>query len=145
MRSPSSCLEALDARAARGFVRRLDRERRRGSGASTRRRRRDPRAVRRARGRSWCRYHCRQRRWLLRAQPERMADGVGEFGAIERIEMKLLHAVAGKRLYLLDGDARGDQAARLGVLVKAAEALVQPLRNPRAAALARSAAPAESA
>ena len=98
------------------------------------------RAARRHRGSSGCTSSCVQ---LLgrcaahgrpRAQPERVADGIGEFGAVQRVEMEFVHAVARQRVHLLDGDARGDQAARLGILIEPAKALLQPRRDGRAAA-----------
>ena len=79
-----------------------------------------------------------------RPQPERMADRVGEFGAIQGVEMELLDAVLPQALHLLDRHVRGDHAARVRIVVEAVEARAQPVRNGRAAALGETQQSAES-
>ncbi len=79
------------------------------------------------------------------AQPQRVADGVGQFGAIERVEVEFIDAFPRQRFNLADGNRRGDQSARAGVVVQALEALhaATPARWRRSAR--RSAASAASA
>ena len=80
-----------------------------------------------------------------RPQPERVADRVGELRAVQGVEVKLAHAMAGELLHLLDRNAGGDHAPGVVVVLEPGETLVQPGRDAGAAARARSAAPAGSA
>src|ERR1700722_9157975 len=72
-----------------------------------------------------------------RPQTQRMADGIGEFGAIQGIEMKLFDPMLAQALYLLDGHIRGNQAAGLRIVLQPVEALPQPHRHRRAATLGK--------
>src|SRR5688572_25566053 len=63
---------------------------------------------------------------LLRTHAERVADRVGEFGTIQRVEMELLDAVTLQRVHLLDRDRGGNQLARLRVFLEAVEAVLEP-------------------
>src|SRR5918994_7559174 len=69
------------------------------------------------------------------ADVERVADRVCELGAVQRVEVKLLHAVLLQRLDLLDRYGRRDQAAGVRIVVEAREAMRQPVGNAGAAAL----------
>jgi isoquinoline 1-oxidoreductase len=60
------------------------------------------------------------------ADVERVANRVGELGAIERVKVELLHAVLLQRLNLLDRDRRRDQAAGVRIVVEAREAPMEP-------------------
>src|SRR6187551_1482761 len=53
---------------------------------------------------------------------ERMADGVGELGTVQRV-------------HLFDGHRGGNQLARLGVFFEPVETMFEPLGNGRAATL----------
>jgi len=64
--------------------------------------------------------------WVgLGASPS-MADGIGEFGAVQGVEMKFRHAVLLKTMHLLDRDVRRNQAARVRIIVQAVEAPAEP-------------------
>src|SRR5262245_6980056 len=56
-----------------------------------------------------------------RAHTECVADRVAELGAIQRVEVELIDAVALQGMHLLDRDARRDQAARFRVVVESVE------------------------
>ena len=71
----------------------------------------------------------------VRPHAERVADRVGELGTVQRIEMKLVDAVTLQRVHLLDGHRGGNQLARLGIFFEAVEAMLQPIRDRRAATL----------
>ena len=87
--------------------------------------------------------HCRCLR--AGADSERVADRIGELGAIERVEVELLHAVTRQLLHLLDRDARRNQAARVRIVIQPGEAVLQPFRNRWRRTGLRTAAPAGSA
>src|SRR6185437_11183729 len=65
---------------------------------------------------------------------ERVADRVCQLSAIQGVEVKIAHAVSLQRVHLLDGDARSDETPRLGIVIEAVEAFLQPARNAGAAA-----------
>src|SRR6187455_912337 len=69
------------------------------------------------------------------AHTERVADRVGELGAIERVEVELLDPVPLQCMHLLDGHRGGNQLARLGILFQPVEAVFQPVGNRCATAL----------
>jgi hypothetical protein len=73
---------------------------------------------------------------MLEARPhaERMAERVAQLGAVQRVEMEFFHAVLLQLLHLFDRHRRGDQAARLGIVVQAVEAMRQPVGHARATA-----------
>src|SRR5688572_9906788 len=71
----------------------------------------------------------------MRPHTQRMADGVGELGTVQRVEMELIHAMFLQGMDLLDGHRRGDELARLRVLFEPVETMFQPLRNGSATAL----------
>src|SRR5690349_6477568 len=77
----------------------------------------------------------RQFAFIARPHAERMADRVSQLRAVQRVEMELLDAVALQRVDLLDGDGRRNQLARLGVVLEAVEAMLQPVGDRGAAAL----------
>ena len=66
-----------------------------------------------------------------------MANGVGELGAVQRIEVKLLDAVPAQLLHLIDRHVRCDHAARLRILVQPIEAPAQPFGNGGTATLGK--------
>src|SRR5688572_17059031 len=57
---------------------------------------------------------------------ERMADGVSEFRAVQRVEMELVDAMALQGVHLLDGHRGGNELARLGVVFQPVETMLQP-------------------
>src|SRR5512145_1613392 len=68
---------------------------------------------------------------------ERMADGVGELGTVQRVEVELVDPVFLQALHLIDRDTRGDQPPRIGVVVEPVEAFDEPRRNARTATLSK--------
>src|SRR5690349_3682069 len=64
----------------------------------------------------------RQFAFIARPHTERVADRVGQLRAVQRVD-------------LLDGDGRRNQLARLGVVLEAVEAMLQPIGDRGAAAL----------
>ena len=58
-----------------------------------------------------------------------MADSVGQLRAIQRIEVEFVDAMLAQMLYLFDRHARGNEAARLWVVVQPVEPLMQPRRH----------------
>src|SRR6188768_1558305 len=62
-----------------------------------------------------------------RSHAERVADGVGELGAVQCVEMELVDSVLLQLVHLLDGDRGRDQLARLGIVVESVEAMLQPV------------------
>src|SRR6187399_1619960 len=72
-----------------------------------------------------------------RPHAERVTDGVGQLGAVQRVEVELLDAVTLQRVHLLDGHRGGDQLARVGVVLEAIEAMLQPLGDRGAATLGK--------
>src|SRR5882724_12967343 len=64
-----------------------------------------------------------------RPQTQGMANGVGQFRAIQGIEMEFLDAVLAQALHLLDCNIRGDHAPRLRIVLQSVEALAQPCRH----------------
>src|SRR3984957_18559473 len=70
-----------------------------------------------------------------RPQTQGMTDRIGKLGAIQGVEMKLLHTVLAQALHLFDRHIRGDHASRLGIIIQSVEALPQPQRHGCAAAL----------
>src|SRR5689334_10963687 len=66
---------------------------------------------------------------------ERVADRIGEFRAVQRVEVELLDAVTLQGVHLLDGHGGRDQLARVGVVLEAVEAMLEPLGDRGAATL----------
>ena len=79
-----------------------------------------------------------------RPQAHCVAYRIRQFGAVERIEVKLIDAVLPQALYLLDGHMGGDHAARFRVVVQTVEAMAQPFGNAKRHNEPRSAIIAES-
>src|SRR6185436_690816 len=71
----------------------------------------------------------------VRSHAQGVADREGEFRAVQRIEMKLIDAMPLQHVRLLDGHGGRDHFARLGVVLEAVEAMLQPVRDGRTAAL----------
>ena len=65
----------------------------------------------------------RRRATICGAHAEGVTDGVGQLGAIERVEVKFRHALTFEFLHLLDGDSSGNQAARFSILIQAIETM----------------------
>src|SRR4029079_14984529 len=65
-------------------------------------------------------------RCCIRTHTERMANGVRELGAVQGIEVKLVHVLFLQRMHLLDGHRGGNQLARLGIVFETVEAVVSP-------------------
>src|SRR5271166_3885579 len=57
-----------------------------------------------------------------------VTDREGQFGAIQRVEVKFVDAVLAQLLHLLDCNMRCDQAARTRIVIESVEALSQPKR-----------------
>src|SRR6266853_1221091 len=74
-----------------------------------------------------------------RSRPETqgMANGVGQFRAIQRIEMEFLDAVFAQALDLFDRHVRGDHPPRLRIVIQSIEALAQPCRHGRTATIGK--------
>src|SRR6185437_6627748 len=72
-------------------------------------------------------------RLSARAHSQCMADRVCQLRTIQGVEVEIAHAVALERVYLLDGDAGGDETASLRVVIEPMEPLLQPARNVGAA------------
>ena len=64
---------------------------------------------------------------------ERVADGVGQFGTVQRVEVELIDAMPLQHVHLLDRHRRGDELARLGIVFETVETVLQPVRDRRAA------------
>src|SRR3954468_16995566 len=71
----------------------------------------------------------------VRAHAEGVADREGGLRAVQRIEMKLVDAMPLQQVHLLDGHCGRDHLARLGVVLEPVEAVLEPVRDARAAAL----------
>src|SRR5262245_58198916 len=69
-----------------------------------------------------------------RTHAERVADGVRELAAVQRVEMELVDDVPLQRVHLLDGHGGRDELARVGVVVEPVEAVLEPLWDGRPAA-----------
>src|SRR4051812_47561410 len=67
------------------------------------------------------------------AKAEQVADGVGQLGAVQRVEMELADAAGVKLAAQLRRDRRGDQLAGGGERVQPLEQLVHPRRDGGAA------------
>src|SRR6185436_11538796 len=65
---------------------------------------------------------------------QQMADREHEVRAVHGVEMKGVDAVLGELLHLAGRDRRGDELARLGVIIEAFELVRQPVRHGRARA-----------
>ncbi len=78
----------------------------------------------------------------VRAQTQQVADGVHEIGAVERVEMELLHAFINEVHGLLGGDGGGDEMAGRRIVFKAVEAAGEPRGHAGAGALAQRLPPA---
>src|SRR6266850_3413376 len=68
------------------------------------------------------------------ANAQQMADGKHEVRAVHGVEVKGIDAVLGELLHLAGRYGRGDQLARLGIVVEAFELVRQPGRHRRARA-----------
>src|ERR1700689_5692171 len=66
-----------------------------------------------------------------------MADRVGQVGAIQGVEVKLINSLARQRLHLLDRNGRGNHATRIGIVLEPVKAQPQPVRYRGAAALGK--------
>src|ERR1700674_773396 len=55
----------------------------------------------------------------LRAQAEKVADGVGEIGAVQRVKVEFANAAIEELQHLLGRDGGGDQPSRRRVVVEA--------------------------
>src|ERR1700680_2788354 len=73
-----------------------------------------------------------------RPQPEQVADGVDEIGAVHGVEMKVGDAVIHQVEHLFGGDGGGEQLAGCGIVVEAVEAVGKPGRHRGAAARGKS-------
>src|SRR6185295_12495163 len=71
----------------------------------------------------------------VRAHAEGVADREGKLGAVQRIEMKLVDAMPLQHVHLLDRHGGRDHLAGLGVVLEPVEAMLEPLRDGRAATL----------
>ena len=67
----------------------------------------------------------------LRPQPDQVADGEDEVGAVHRVEVQFLDAVVDQVDDLLGADGGRDQAARRRIVLEAVETFGQPLRHAR--------------
>src|SRR5216684_4043040 len=70
-----------------------------------------------------------------RPQTQGMTNGVGQFRAIQGIEMEFLDAVLAQALHLFDCHIRGNHSPRLRIVLQSVEALAQPCRHGRTATL----------
>src|SRR5690606_17287000 len=82
------------------------------------------------------RAHGRTRHFRRGTYAKHAADGDGELGAVERIEMKLLHALGMQRMTKLDGNACGHQLPGVRIIVEIREQPRHPGGNARATAFA---------
>src|SRR6202000_1325802 len=69
-----------------------------------------------------------------RAEAQGMADGVGQLGAVQRVEVKLVYAVLAQPLHLFYRDIRRDHPARVGIVVQPVKSAAQPIGHRSAAA-----------
>src|SRR5689334_1353886 len=67
--------------------------------------------------------------WLPLPQSQEMADRVHEIGAVERVEVKLLHALVHEIHDLLCGDRGSDEMARRRVALQSVETPREPGGN----------------
>ena len=70
---------------------------------------------------------------FLAAHAEQVADRDDQVGAVERVEMELVHALGLQPAALLGGERGGDQAARVGIVVEPVEMRRHPGRDRGAA------------
>ena len=77
---------------------------------------------------------CMRRMSVLGPQPEQMAHGVDQVGAVHGVEVEIGDAAVDQIEHLLGGDRGGDQLAGGGIVVETVEALGQPIRHRGAAA-----------
>src|ERR1044071_9587815 len=68
------------------------------------------------------------------ANAQQMADREHQVRAVHGVEMKGVEAVLGALSHLAGRDRRGDELARLGVIIEAFELVRQPVRHGRARA-----------
>ncbi len=69
----------------------------------------------------------------LGPQPQQVADGVDEIGAVQRVEVELADALIDQVHHLLGCHGGGDEMGRLRIVVEAVEAPRQPGRHGRPA------------
>ena len=60
---------------------------------------------------------------------ERVTNGEGQLGAIQRVEMKFIDVLFLEQLHLFYSHAGCDEFARLGIVVEPVETLLQPFRH----------------
>src|ERR1700680_423263 len=75
----------------------------------------------------------------LRAEAEKVADGVGEIGAVQRVKVEFRHAAIEQFEHLLGGNGGGDQPTGCRIAVEALEAPRQPIRHACPALLGKAA------
>src|SRR6185437_3007115 len=70
-----------------------------------------------------------------RPDTQRVTDGVSQLGTIERVEVKVAHAVTRQLLHLINGNTGCDEAPRLGIVLQTVKALLEPVGDLRSTTL----------